>query len=149
MASSHELHQSVQDFKAFVREHPMIMNDVRLGQKSLQSFYEEWSVLGADHSQWQPYKSPDEFGERTQEQTQQQTQQTNDTSQQTDPSTASEFMGQIMGMVKKMNVQDLQNHLAQFSSVLGNVQSLIQGFQRTEGQEQRSNSDQPFSFRRD
>lgn len=59
MASSHELHQSVQDFKAFVREHPMIMNDVRLGQKSLQAFYEEWSVLGADHSQWQPYKSPE------------------------------------------------------------------------------------------
>lgn len=146
MVSSHELHPSVQDFKAFVREHPMIMNDVRLGQKSLQAFYEEWSVLGADHSQWQPYKSPDVSGERIQEETQQHTE---ESSQQTDPGTASEFMGQIMGMVKKMNVQDLQNHLAQFSSVLGNVQTLIQGFQRSDGQEQRSNPDQPFSFRRD
>lgn len=148
MESSHELHPSVKDFKAFVREHPMIMNDVRLGQKSLQSFYEEWSILGSDHSQWQPYKSPESYEEPIHDETETQ-QQANESSQQTDPSTASEFMGQIMGMVKKMNVQDLQNHLAQFSSVLGNVQTLIQGFQRTEGQEQRSSSDQPFSFRRD
>lgn len=55
----------------------------------------------------------------------------------------------MMGLVKKMNVQDLQSHLTQFSSVLGNVQNLMQTFQKPQEQTRRPESDSPFSFRRD
>ncbi len=43
---------------------------------------------------------------------------------------ATDTLSQIMSMIKRMNVQDLQNHLTQFSSVLSNVQNVIQTFQR-------------------
>ncbi|MCM2674848.1 YlbD family protein [Alkalicoccobacillus plakortidis] len=144
MVSSHELHPSVQEFKAFVREHPKLTNEIRLGNKSLQAYYEEWTVLGADHSQWDQFKADASEQYVHQEEPQSSSSSSSENNEQTEPGQAAEFMGQIMGMVKKMNVQDLQNHLAQFSSVLGNVQTLIQSFQRSEGQETRSNSDQPF-----
>ncbi|TSB46300.1 YlbD family protein [Alkalicoccobacillus porphyridii] len=144
MVSSQELHPSVQEFKAFVREHPFIMSEVREGTKSLQDVYEEWSILGPDHEQWRQFTASSADHSEPHEQESETKKQETKTSVQ-----ATEFMGQLMNMVKSMNVQDLQNHLSQFSSVLGNVQTLIQSFQRPEGQPPSTNSDQPFSFRRD
>lgn len=146
MESSQKLHPSVEEFKAFVREHPFIMTEVREGTKSLQNVYEEWSVLGPGHEQWIRYAA---HTEKPFETTQNTSQQEEPAQEQKGTAQATEFMGQLMNMVKSMNVQDLQNHLSQFSSVLGNVQTLIQTFQRPEGQSSTSNSEQPFSFRRD
>ncbi|MDQ0206473.1 YlbD family protein [Alkalicoccobacillus murimartini] len=146
MVSSQELHPSVHEFKDFVRHHPGIMNEVRQGSKTLQAVYEEWSVLGPNHSQWSQFMNAEP---NEQEPVQDHTQSTEEKQEQKGTAQATEFMGQMMNMVKKMNVQDLQNHLAQFSSVLGNVQTLIQTFQRPEDEQTRSNPDQPFSFRRD
>ena len=145
MVSSQELHPSVQDFKAFVREHPYIMAEVRQGSKTLQGIYEEWTILGPNHEQWTQFAADysEQVGGSTEEPQSTSKQEQKGTAQ------ATEVMGQLMNMVKSMNVQDLQNHLSQFSSVLGNVQTLIQTFQRPEGQSQQNNADQPFSFRRD
>ncbi|WP_227935696.1 YlbD family protein [Alkalihalobacillus deserti] len=140
MNSKQGLHPSVQKFKHFIKEHPLLLKEVKEERKTLQELYEEWSVLGGDNEQWVPYKKDQSKTsyEGTQEATNEGTTQT-----------TTDTLGQIMGLVKRMNVQDLQNHVAQFSSVLANVQNVIQSFQKPSNPPNQSQQDHPFSFRRD
>lgn len=152
MESQTSLHPSVKEFKEFVKQHPGIMTEVQDGKRTLQHVYEEWSILGASHEQWNAYSSTIESEQQPEEtQKSSSSEQTNENQASEDSSagSTSEFLGQMMGLVKKMNVQDLQGHLTQFSSVLGNVQNLMQTFQKPQEQTRRPESDSPFSFRRD
>lgn len=154
MAQHEGMHPSVEQFKHFVKEHPKISMEIRSNQKSLQQFYEEWSVLGADHEQWIPYKTMNQQAETFQQASQQMNQQTtaqpnSDSTQQSEQQNATDTLGQLMNMMRRFNVQDLQNHLAQFSSVLSNVQNVMQTFQQPTNSQSRPTQDQPFSFRRD
>ncbi len=56
MESNQGLHPSVQQFKEFMKEHPLLINEVRDERKSLQELFEEWMVLGAEHEQWQAFR---------------------------------------------------------------------------------------------
>ncbi|WP_100373323.1 YlbD family protein [Bacillus sp. FJAT-45037] len=138
-------HPSVEQFKQFVREHSLIIEEIKSEQKTLQQFYEEWSILGAQHEQWQAYRvqkeqtSPSEGA----------TGASQGAKNHTNNEEATDTLGQVMNMMKRFNVQDLQNHLAQFSSVLSNVQNVMQTFQQPTTPKSRPNSDHPFSFRRD
>ncbi len=153
MESQTSLHPSVKEFKEFVKQHPGIMKEVQGGKRTLQHVYEEWSILGAAHEQWEAYSRPTENQQQTEEteqsSTNEQASEGQTTSEEGTSGGTSEFLGQMMGLVKKMNVQDLQSHLTQFSSVLGNVQNLMQTFQKPQEQTRRPESDSPFSFRRD
>jgi uncharacterized protein YoxC len=143
MASKQGLHPSIQEFKQFMKEHPFLLKEVKDGRTTLQELFEEWTVLGGDHEQWNSFahtKTEDINTEGTQQETEKE-----QLSQ-----SATDALGQIMGIVKRMNVQDLQNHLAQFSSVLSNVQNVIQSFQKQpDNQPNHRQPDHPFSFRRD
>jgi len=141
------LHPSVQEFKQFMREHPLLLKEVKEERKTLQELFEEWTVLGKDHEQWVPYKSVQTNETTDDAVTQSETgdEKTNEESSQN----TSDTLSQIMGLVKRMNVQDLQNHVAQFSSVLANVQNVIQSFQKPSTPPQQNPQDHPFSFRRD
>ncbi|MFC0558732.1 YlbD family protein [Halalkalibacter alkalisediminis] len=147
MSGRHELHPSVQQFKHFMKEHPLLLKEVKEERKTLQGLYEEWSVLGGDNEQWLPYKRVQTNGATDDEATQNHSSEeraNEETTQNT-----SDTLSQIMGLVKRMNVQDLQNHVAQFSSVLANVQNVIQSFQKPNNPPNQSPQDHPFSFRRD
>lgn len=134
MESNQTLHPSVEQFKNFVKEHPLLINEVRENRKSLQGLYEEWSVLGEQHDQWQAYRR----------QSAEQTNVDNDASQGTPTS-----LGEIMSMFKQMDIGELQNLLGQFSSVLENVQNVVQRFRQPQSEPVRNQQDVPFSFRRD
>ncbi|MCM3713073.1 YlbD family protein [Halalkalibacter oceani] len=140
MEKNQELHPSVQQFKEFMKQHPALIAEVKANRRSLQTIYEEWSILGPEHEQWQTYRSVK--AEAAQEPVEEETASNSN-------STASDTLGQVMGLIRRMNVQDLQNHLAQFSSVLANVQNVIQTFQRPSNQPSQKPQDHPFSFRRD
>ncbi len=155
------LHPSVRQFKVFVRNHPGLVTEVKDGKRTLQDIYEEWSILGEEHEQWQPFLYDGEIqsGQQVNDQQEVQEEQTStnaaesttssDATEEESAAGTGEFLGQLMGLVKKMNVQDLQSHLTQFSSVLGNVQNLMQTFQRPQEPTRSSESESPFSFRRD
>ncbi len=154
MESQSNLHPSVQEFKEFVKKHPGIMTEVQEGHRKLQHVYEEWTVLGADHEQWRAFMQEPIQEEKVdanvnQKQDENQTSENATSSDESGAGGTGEFLGQLMGLVKKMNVQDLQSHLTQFSSVLGNVQNLMQTFQKPQEPVRRQESDSPFSFRRD
>lgn len=145
MDSKQGLHPSVQQFKQFVKEHPMLLKEVKEERKTLQELYEEWTVLGGEHEQWEAYKTgnPHLTDKAIKESTNESEKNEDNTQSTTDT------FSQIMNLVKRMNVQDLQNHVAQFSSVLSNVQNVIQSFQKPNDPPNQGPQDHPFSFRRD
>ncbi|MDT8859153.1 YlbD family protein [Alkalihalobacillus sp. MEB130] len=142
MSSDQELHPSVQEFKQFMKQHPLLIQEVKGGSKTLQELFEEWSVVGSEHEQWSQY-----IGSQSTES--KQTEVDNKSKDSKTSKSASDTLGQIIGLVKRMNVDDLQQHLTQFSSVLANVQNVIQSFQKPSNHTNQNQQDHPFSFRRD
>lgn len=51
--STGELHPSVQQFKAFVDQHPGVKNQLRKDHKLIQSYYEKFMILGEDDPFWE------------------------------------------------------------------------------------------------
>jgi hypothetical protein len=142
VSSKQGLHPAVQQFKQFMKEHPLLLQEVKEERKTLQELFEEWMILGEDNEQWSTYKKV-----HTEEPAFEQGNEEMESEE--NSASATDALGQIMGIVRRMNVQDLQNHLAQFSSVLANVQNVIQSFQKPNNPTNRGPQDHPFSFRRD
>lgn len=135
--SRNGLHPSVQQFKEFMGRNPHLIKVVHDNHKTLQELFEEWSVFGEEHDHWNTYIKADNNQDRNKEQ------------EEGANEGASNTLGQIMGLISRLNFNDLQQHLTQFSSVLGNVQNVIQSFQKQPNQQQQRTTDHPFSFRRD
>ncbi|MCL1989370.1 MAG: YlbD family protein [Defluviitaleaceae bacterium] len=51
--------EKIDAFKAFVRRHPGLKEEVRSGKSTWQNVYESWYLYGADDGQWEPYKAVD------------------------------------------------------------------------------------------
>ncbi|SDC34251.1 YlbD family protein [Shouchella lonarensis] len=149
MDAQDNLHPSVQAFKSFIKAHPGVMRDIQSGKKTMQNVFEEWTILGEGHEYWQSYRQTE--GEYAQTDAPEEPEQPEAEGAEEDEEGADngEMMGQLLGMMKKMNVQDLQSHLAQFSAVLGNIQNLVQTFQKPTAPTARKENDSPFSFRKD
>ena len=74
---------------------------------------------------------------------------TEQTNSSTTGAASGETLGMLLSMVKKMNIQDLQGHLGQFSSLLSNVQNVMSTFQKPTNSSTSTRTDRSFSFRRD
>lgn len=140
MSAQSNTQPSLQDFKKFVNAHPLLVQEVRTNNKTWQEFYEEWLILGADHQQWSKYVRRVEPGEQKSGQFDEEEKSSEQNKNVT---------GALLGFLSKYNMNDIQQHLTQFSGVLQNVQNIIQNFQGqpNEKREQLENRD-PFSFRR-
>lgn len=137
-------HSSIQQFKQFIHSHPLLVKEVRNGEKTWQELYDEWLILGESHQQWLQYKREKKHAESNAEQTSSKAEQT--TTSETD---VNDTVASIMRFLKKYQLGDIQQHLAQFHHVLQNIQSIISNFQSTPtNKEQRNEFHDPFSFRR-
>ncbi|MBN8191587.1 YlbD family protein [Bacillus sp. NTK074B] len=136
------LHPKVKQFKGFVKKHPKIVKDVRNGDANWQDLFEDWYLLGEDDTRWDKYKS-----EAVKENEK--------------PSTNVEskggWMDQVGEMVKKMDANQLQQHINSLSEALGAVQGVLSQFQSGNSRgsgtatksEAPSKPSHPFSFRKD
>ncbi len=135
---------SVQQFKQFVKKHPHIIQEVREGHKTWQAFYEEWSILGEEDLFWKKYQNDnnhlDEQVSIKEEEAKESTQ-----------------LSDILTMVKSINLNELQGHIKNLSSMMNTLQGLLQTFQSSSpnqgGQSQQNQQGQPgqqspFNFRR-
>lgn len=138
---SESLNPDVKKFKRFVKEHPRVLRDVHSEEKTLQDLFEEWMLFGEDDEIWDSYKFDEDDDVKEKK----------DNESKGDTKTELE----LLNMLKKMNLNDVQHHLAQFSTVVGSVQELIGQFkqQQIENPDQLSQEQQqppsPFSFRED
>ena len=143
-AARGQLHPSVQKFKQFVRHHPKMTQIVRNGEKTWQQFYEEWYLLGEQDAVWNTYKeNPIE--------TKQAAAQTNVIDEE---ESKKDWMGQMLTFIKNMNVDQMQQHLANVTSVIGSVQQVVQSFKGgtnvpQQEQPQQPVQNNPFFFQKD
>ena len=139
-----QLHPSVQKFKQFVRHHPKMTQIVRNGEKTWQQFYEEWYLLGEQDAVWNTYKeNPIE--------TKQAAVQTNVIDEE---ESKKDWMGQMLAFIKNMNVDQMQQHLANVTSVIGSVQQVVQSFKGgtsvpQQEQQPAQTQNNPFFFQKD
>ncbi|WP_139891307.1 spore coat protein YlbD [Bacillus sp. D386] len=129
-----KLHPSVQDFKLFLKSNPKIVKDVRMGKKTWQEIYEDWSLLGDQDEVWNEYKEEKKEKDETEK---------------TDKG---EFISQLLNQLKKMDPDQIQKQIGNFSQVLGVVQGVISQFQSSGQSESAPPSVQnnhPFKFRQD
>jgi len=142
--SSDSQHPSIQEFKEFVKTHPLLVQEVRSKEKTWQEFYEEWLILGENHQQWLRYRRTAERGEQNIASVGKESMDAEKSSEQTKDITKA-----ILGFLSKYNINDIQQHLSQFSGALQNIQNIIQNFQsQPSDKQERNDFRDPFSFRR-
>lgn len=140
------IHPDIKKFKLFVKNHPYVLRDVKAGEKSLQDLYEEWALFGEEDDIWETYKTDEDDQQEEEKESNEAGDETGAEEEETggEKKTAQD----LLSMLKKMNLNDLQGHLSQFSGVLASVQELLEQFrpgppsQNSGGGEQR----QPFSY---
>ncbi|MFA9557332.1 spore coat protein YlbD [Evansella sp. AB-rgal1] len=158
MRNKKSLHPDVRKFKLFVKNNPHVLKGVKNGDKTLQDLFEEYLLFGEEDDIWETYREEDDDDDESDE---------NDMDEDEDVD-ADKSKGKnnknkkkesisaqdLLGMVKKMNLNDLQENLTQFSGVLVSIQELLGQFKQDQSQtpptnqnQQQSNS--PFSYRDD
>jgi Putative coat protein len=126
------LHPSVQEFKTFIKKHPNLIQEVRKGNKNWQELYEDWYLLGEDDEIWKPYKTEEEKETKTKKENK------------------SDFMSQIINSVKKIDVNEIEHHIANVNNAISTIQNLLSQFQGVQPKNQQADRpNHPFSFRQD
>lgn len=130
-----KLHPSVIKFKEFVKSNPKVIQEVRKGKATWQELYEDWYLLGEEDKRWETIGTD------------------NSTESETNTESKSDWMANIMGKVKKMDPNQMQNHINNLSQALGAIQGVISQFQGTNagaGQVKAPEGPKnPFMFRKD
>ncbi|MCR2820840.1 YlbD family protein [Lederbergia panacisoli] len=132
---STSLHPSVEQFKAFVKEHPKLLQLVRREEYTWQELYEDWYLLGADDPKWSKFKN--NITEPEQVVTKQEPEK--------------KWMNQITGIIKNMDANQVQHHINQLSQAIGAIQGVLTQFQGSNPPptNQQPTNLNPFSFKKD
>ncbi|MFE8695310.1 YlbD family protein [Cytobacillus sp. FJAT-53684] len=104
------LHPSVEQFKAFVKANPKIVQEVRTGKNTWQELYEDWYLLGEEDSRWDTFRTG-KISETAKEEKK------------------TDWIGNIMGSIKKMDANEMQGYVQNLSEALTAVQGVISQFQ--------------------
>lgn len=137
-----KLHPSVREFKQFLKDNPKVVRDVRLGKKTWQDLYEDWSLLGEKDERWTEYKDDAKMTEAVEE----------------NPPKGEkiELVSQLFNQLKNMDPEQIQKQISNISQALGAIQGVISQFQSSSGKNEQPQSPSappaskhPFSFRQD
>ncbi len=132
--SKKKLHPSISKFKEFVKNNPKLIQEVRRGNATWQELYEDWYLLGEDDERWESIG-------------------TGKPAESKDNDKKSDWMSAITGMMKKIEPDQLQNHLNNLSQAIGAVQGLLSQFQVNNNQPNQIREPErpkhPFLFRQD
>ncbi|MBD8007019.1 YlbD family protein [Bacillus norwichensis] len=129
-----KLHPSVEQFKAFVKEHPILIKLVRDNEYTWQELYEDWYLLGEDDPKWAQYTNGN----------------TSKAGHQKDDNKT--WVQQLTGVVKKMDANQMQHHINNLSQAIGAIQGVLTQFQGNNQENTQPQNDaprNPFSFRKD
>ncbi|OIJ09778.1 hypothetical protein BKP35_14930 [Anaerobacillus arseniciselenatis] len=153
MSKKTKLHPSVQQFKQFVKKHPLLIKEVRDGNKTWQDIYEEWTILGEKDEVWEKYKKNNHDASE-------EVAADIETEEENEPSKSQG--GDLLSLLKNINLNDIQGHIQNLSGMMASVQSLLQSFQSNsnnnnqqsqegnqgqQGQQNQQNQQNPFNFR--
>lgn len=126
-----KLHPSVQEFKAFVKKHPVLVQEVRKGKLNWQEVYEDWYILGEEDEKWKKFKDKD---------------------RKTEESSKEDFIGKIFTSIKNADMNNLQQHISHVGEAISTIQAVIHQFRGEEKSQQpqpAGKTHHPFAFRKD
>ncbi|WP_404449931.1 YlbD family protein [Sutcliffiella horikoshii] len=129
--ATNQKHPSIEKFKDFVKRHPKLSQEVKAKKKTWQEFFEEWYLLGEEDESWKSFRDDQTQEDKTEKKT--------------------DVIPQLLQSLKKMDVNQMQYHLTNVNSAIGNIQQLIQQFipSSTKGSSPTQGVKNPFSFRKD
>jgi Putative coat protein len=139
-----KLHPSVIEFKEFVRNNPNLIQEVRAGKATWQELYEDWYLLGEEDTRWEAIgkdKSSKQESDKIKE---------SNTESKKDKK--GDWMTQILGSVQKMDPEQIQYYLNNFSQALGAIQGVVSQFKgNQQGNLVKAQPEHkhPFLFRKD
>ena len=128
--------RSLENFKSFIKKHPSLVLEVRRGVYTWQEVYEDWYLLGEQNEIWDNYR---EEGTTIQE----------------DEVADKEGVASLFEVLKNMDVQSMQKHVANLSQALGTISGDISQFQGSSSSQSQENEaspvkkQNPFAMRRD
>lgn len=129
---------SLGDFKQFLKNHPLLVKEVRRGIYSWQEIYEEWYLLGEENEVWDRFRNGDVTridDEKKQE------------------SADKAVLSSLFDALKSVDVQSMQKHVTNLSQALGTISGVISQFQTTsdtqEADDKKKSKSKSSSFRRD
>ncbi|MEH7238420.1 YlbD family protein, partial [Bacillus sp. JJ1562] len=128
-----QLHPSVQEFKAFVKKHPVLVQEVRKGTLNWQEVYEDWYILGEEDEKWKKFKDSNSNGN-------------------TEDSGKTDFIGKIFSSLKNTDMNNLQQQISNVGEAISTIQAVIHQFRGDEKQQQMRTTREarhPFAFRKD
>ncbi|MGL4523119.1 MAG: spore coat protein YlbD [Bacilli bacterium] len=113
-------HPAVEKFKQFVLKHPKLIAVVQNEQKTWQTLFEEWYLLGENDPYWTKYK--DEEATTV-------TQTKNETKSKP-KSEGSDGIGwsSVMGLLKGIRVDNIGGYLTNFNQTLSTIQDIVGTF---------------------
>ncbi len=91
-----------EEFKIFVKQHPELIKFIKNKEMTWQSFFEIYSIYGANNDIWNKYFNNDESS-----------------------SNSNMSVSDLIEMVKKVDLDTVQKNINNISKALGLVQSLI------------------------
>ncbi|MFD1360227.1 YlbD family protein [Lentibacillus salinarum] len=109
---SDNLHPSVREFKAFLQQHPKLVEEVRKSGKGFQTYYEKWALLGADDPFWDQYKEKDTGKQK------------HKTSQ-----SKAEWVDRLVEMSENIDLDKMQKQVHNLNNTISTVQGLLSQFQ--------------------
>ncbi|WP_018932790.1 spore coat protein YlbD [Gracilibacillus lacisalsi] len=102
---------SVQQFKAFIHEHPLLIKEIKSGKMSLQEAYEQYVLLGEEDPAWEKYKA------------------TQDNNESEDTST-NQLYQKFWKHIEKLDVNQVENHINDLNGAIDNIVTLIDQFKQ-------------------
>lgn len=91
---------SIEFFKAFVKNHPKIIDEVKSGKWTWKELYEEWYVLGEDDEKWLPYVN------------------------QKNHKTTDGF-SHVLSKLKDLNLEDVQKNIVEMKGLVATIQDFV------------------------
>jgi hypothetical protein len=116
--------EKIDAFKQFVKEHPGLINKVKVDKQSWQDIFEEWVLLGENDEQWSVYKKK----------TVKQDQSLGTNKEKSTKTKRDVSIAQLMEMLKRVDINEVQHYISQFSGAMTGIQELLQQFQSSQNQ---------------
>ncbi|SFM00423.1 Putative coat protein [Gracilibacillus orientalis] len=102
---------SVQHFKTFIHEHPLLIKEIKHGKMSLQEAYEQYVLLGEEDPSWNKYKPNHDKND------------SNDT-------TSNQLYQKLWKHIEKLDANQVETHINDLNGAIDNVMTLIDQFKQ-------------------